>query len=80
MSPKGKSNNYSKVPIYSLQLKGFFIFLSLSLMQMFLKYNALVIYYNNFFESHKPMKFLEVKDVYVGMPIVAIQLMLGQFE
>jgi hypothetical protein len=49
-------------------------------MQMLLKYDALVIYYNNFFESHKPIKFLEVKDVYVGMPIVAIQLMLGQFE
>ncbi len=47
---------------------------------MLLKYDALVNYYNNIFESHKPIKFLEVKDVYVGMPIVAIQLMLGQFE
>jgi len=49
-------------------------------MQMLLKYDALVIYYNKCFESHKPIKFLEVKDVYVEMPIVAIQLMLGQFE
>jgi hypothetical protein len=47
---------------------------------MLLKYYALVIYHNFFFESHKPIKFLEVKDVYVGMPIVALQLMLGQFQ